>query len=78
MPAAGPDSRTSAGSDLRAERERLGVSRARLAGLANCSLASLGGIEQGACPRHSKVLERAWAALNGIEKAAGGRDRVAA
>ena len=51
------------GEALRAARERLGVSRAQLAGLADCSLASLERIEHGACPRRSRVLAQAWAAL---------------
>ena len=54
---------STAGRDLRAARERLGISRARLAGLANVSLASLDRIEQGACPRRSRVLSQAWAVL---------------
>jgi transcriptional regulator with XRE-family HTH domain len=53
----------SRGRDLREARERLGLSRAQLAGLAGCGLASLGAIEQGAVPERSEVLERAWAAL---------------
>jgi len=52
-----------AGQDLRAARERLGISRARLAGLAGCSLSSLDRIEQGAVPRRSGVLRRATAIL---------------
>lgn len=54
---------SSPGRDLRAARERLGISRARLAGLADVSLASLDRIEQGACPRRSRVLSQAWAVL---------------
>jgi transcriptional regulator with XRE-family HTH domain len=57
---------SSPGRDLRAARERLGISRARLAGLADVSLASLDRIEQGACPRRSRVLSQAWAALAAI------------
>lgn len=52
-----------AGQELRAAREALGISRAQLAGLADCSLASLDKIEQGAVPRRSRVLAQAWAAL---------------
>ena len=33
------------------------------AGLAGVSLSSLAGIEQGACPAHSRVLDQAWVAL---------------
>jgi predicted transcriptional regulator len=62
MPVAASE-RTSAGSDLRAERTRLGISRAQLAGLADCSMAALGNIENGAVPKRSSVLERAFAAL---------------
>ncbi len=51
------------GRDLRATRRRAGVSRAQLANLAGCSLASLANIEQGAVPRRSRVLEDAFAAL---------------
>jgi transcriptional regulator with XRE-family HTH domain len=55
--------RSTPGSDLRAARERLGITRAQLAGLAGCSYASLGLIEQGACPKRSRVLDRAWQAI---------------
>jgi predicted transcriptional regulator len=55
------------GHDLRASRESLGITRAQLAGLADCSLAQLTAIEQGAVPRRSAVLERAWAALDNAE-----------
>jgi len=59
-------SSSSAGQDLRNAREQLGISRARLAGLADCSLSSLAWIEQGACPRRSRVLVQAWAALAAV------------
>lgn len=54
---------TSGGQDLRAARERVGLTRAQLAGLCGCSLGSLANIEQGAVPRHSRVLEAALAAI---------------
>lgn len=53
----------SPGDELRAERRRLGVSRASLAGLAGVSISSLERIEQGACPARSRVLEQARDAL---------------
>jgi len=61
-------SRRTAGSDLREARTRLGVSRAELAGLADCSMAALGNIEQGAVPKRSRVLERAWQALDSVKR----------
>src|SRR5271165_2448508 len=50
-------------SDLRARRERAGLTRTRLAGLVGCSPTSLANIEDGAIPRHSEVLRRALAVL---------------
>jgi transcriptional regulator with XRE-family HTH domain len=47
-------------SGLRAARQAVGLTRAQLAGLAGCSVSSLGFIEAGAVPRHSQVLERAY------------------
>jgi predicted transcriptional regulator len=47
-------------TDLRAARQAVGLTRARLAGLAGCSVSSLGFIEAGAVPRHSAVLDRAF------------------
>lgn len=46
------------GEDLRASRERAGLTRARLAGLAGCSISTLAAIEQGAVPKRSGVLDR--------------------
>ena len=66
------------GRDLRAARERLGITRAQLAGLAGCSLASLCAIEQGACPRRSRVLGQAWAALARVNAEQAPNDHEAA
>jgi len=52
--------RCEGGRTLRAARESVGLTRARLADLADCSISSLGFIEQGATPERSAVLERAW------------------
>ncbi|MEA2152868.1 MAG: hypothetical protein QOI18_1101 [Solirubrobacteraceae bacterium] len=67
MPAASEERRTSAGSDLGIARTRLGISRVQLAGLADCSMAALGNIEQGAVPKRSSVLDRAFAALAAVK-----------
>jgi transcriptional regulator with XRE-family HTH domain len=58
------------GAQLRARRDMLGVSRARLAGLAGCSVSALALIEQGAVPRRSAVLERAFSVLADLEREA--------
>lgn len=50
-------------SELRARRERAGLTRTRLAGLVGCSPTSLANIEDGAVPKRSAVLERALALL---------------
>lgn len=55
------------GRRLRAARKRVGLTRAQLAGLTECSISSLGFIEQGAVPRHSAVLERAWSVIESLE-----------
>jgi transcriptional regulator with XRE-family HTH domain len=55
--------RSQSGRDLRAAREKAGLTRVELARLAECSLAQLGSIEQGLTPHRSGVLERAWAVL---------------
>jgi transcriptional regulator with XRE-family HTH domain len=52
------------GSELRAARERAGLTRAELAQLAGCSLAHLANVEQGAVPRRSPTLDRVWAILD--------------
>lgn len=54
------------GRRLRRERESAGITRAQLAELADCSIASLGYIEQGAVPRRSAVLDAAFAALENL------------
>ena len=63
----------SPGRSLREARLQVGLSRAKLAGLADCSIASLANIEQGAAPRRSAVLERAWAVLEAIGELEGSR-----
>jgi transcriptional regulator with XRE-family HTH domain len=50
-------------AELRAARQRVGMSRARLAGLVGCSPTSLANFEAGAIPKRSAVLERALAVL---------------
>jgi transcriptional regulator with XRE-family HTH domain len=52
------------GSALRAARNAVGLTRAQLAGLTGCSISSLGLIEQGAVPKRSAVLERAWTVID--------------
>jgi transcriptional regulator with XRE-family HTH domain len=49
---------------LRAARKAVGLTRAQLAGLTGCSISSLGLIEQGAVPKRSAVLERAWTVID--------------
>jgi len=51
------------GQSLREAREHVDLTRAQLAELASCSIASLGNIEQGAVPKRSQVLEDALAAI---------------
>jgi predicted transcriptional regulator len=62
-----------AASELRAERERAGLTRAQLAGLAGCSLSTITNIEHGAVPRRSPTLDRVWAVLNQRPGTAGHR-----
>jgi transcriptional regulator with XRE-family HTH domain len=62
-----------ASSELRAARERAGLTRAQLAGLAGCSLSTITNIEHGAVPRRSPILDRLWSVLadrptNGTEQ----------
>ena len=59
---------TSQGGRLREDREAAGLTRAQLAGLAGCSLASLANIEQGAVPKHSRVLDAARSVLEGLQR----------
>lgn len=54
---------TTDGVNLKHARQRAGLTRAQLAHLAGCSLASLANIEQGAIPKRSAVLKRALAVL---------------
>jgi transcriptional regulator with XRE-family HTH domain len=58
------------GQDLRVARERAGLSRARLAGLAGCSPASVQNLEAGYAPKRSQVMERVQAALAEVERSA--------
>jgi transcriptional regulator with XRE-family HTH domain len=67
MPA--PIVSVSAGAELRQRRESLGLTRVTLAALSRCSPAQLGAIEVGYSPRRSRVLERARAALDGLDAA---------
>jgi transcriptional regulator with XRE-family HTH domain len=71
--ASGRASRGNAGHDLRAARERAGLTRCQLAGLAGCAISSLGFIEQGAVPARSAVLDRAWAVIEQLENERAGR-----
>ena len=73
-------SSSTAGADLRQARERLCLSRAQLAGLADCSFSQLSLIEQGAAPKRSRVLAKAWAAIDAASRAAAdaATDQVAA
>jgi hypothetical protein len=45
----------------------VGLTRAQLAGMAQCAVSSLGFIEQGAVPQRSAVLDRAWAVIDQLE-----------
>jgi transcriptional regulator with XRE-family HTH domain len=57
---------TEPGHDLRAARKRAGLTRAELAILAGCSMASLGNIEAGVIPKRSAVRESAWAVIDSL------------
>jgi predicted transcriptional regulator len=57
-----------ASAELRQTRERVGLTRAQLAGLAGCSLSMLGAIEAGAVPRRSPTLDRVRAVLTDAER----------
>jgi DNA-binding XRE family transcriptional regulator len=59
------------GHALAERRGKAELSRAQLADLVGCSISTLGAIEQGAVPARSNVLDRAEAALDRIEAAAG-------
>jgi DNA-binding transcriptional regulator YiaG len=49
---------TMSAEEIRAARERTGLSRAKVAGLAGVSLSFIANVEQGAVPRRSGALER--------------------
>jgi predicted transcriptional regulator len=53
--------------DLRERRRRLGLSRARLAGLARCSVTSIDNLEAGYVPERSGVLARVLDVLDQLE-----------
>lgn len=55
--------------ELRERRQRLRLSRARLAGLARCSVTSIDNLEAGYVPERSAVLFRVLAVLDEIEDA---------
>jgi hypothetical protein len=59
--------RSTAGQQLRERRERLSVSRYRLAALCGHSPAHLASIEAGWVPKHGIVLADAEAALAAVE-----------
>lgn len=63
-------------SELRAARERIGLTRAQVARLADCSLAQLGNLEAGAIPHRSAVLERVYAVLADRDERPAGRPGV--
>lgn len=65
--AQGTSQRGLRGSQLRAARERLGVTRVELAARSGRSLAAIAAIEGGAVPKRSRVLDEAFAALRKIE-----------
>jgi predicted transcriptional regulator len=52
---------------LRERRTRLGLSRARLAGLAGCSVTSIDNLEAGYVPSRSAVLARLLDVLDRLE-----------
>jgi transcriptional regulator with XRE-family HTH domain len=56
------------GREVREARSRVGLTRAQLAGLAGCSLSTLGAIEAGAVPRRSPTLERVRAVLAQVDR----------
>jgi predicted transcriptional regulator len=64
-------------AELRARRERAGLTQRELAGLAGCSLASVANMEHGYIPRASVVLSRVLRVLETYERPAatpGARD----
>ena len=57
-----------AGDALRAARREAGLTRIQLAALADVSFSQLSNIEQGAVPKRSGVLERAFAAIAALNE----------
>jgi predicted transcriptional regulator len=53
--------------NLQETRRRLGLTQAQLAARADCSIASIGWMEQGAIPKHSAVLDRVWTVLKQLD-----------
>jgi transcriptional regulator with XRE-family HTH domain len=62
-------------AEIRAARERAGLTRAQVAARAGCSMSMLGDIEAGAIPKRSAVLDRVRTVL---DEATGGAQRVRA
>ena len=54
---------TMSAEEIRAARERTGLSRAAVAGRTGVSMSTIANIEQGAVPRRSEALERLLAFL---------------
>jgi predicted transcriptional regulator len=59
--------------ELRAARERAGLTRAQAAHRGECSLSTIANAEDGAMPRRSAALARVWAAL---AEAGGGKEKA--
>lgn len=55
-----------AGAELKAARQRAGLSRQKLAGLAGCSMAWVQQLEAGVQPADSPTLERIWMVLDAL------------
>jgi transcriptional regulator with XRE-family HTH domain len=66
MPTTAAD-RSAAGEALRAARESAGVTRSKLATLADVSVSTLALIETGCVPRRSVALTKAWTALTAFQ-----------
>jgi transcriptional regulator with XRE-family HTH domain len=63
------------GPELREAREACGLSRERLARLADCSYARVAQLELGMRPAHSPALARIWRVLDALrDDRAGGGD----
>jgi predicted transcriptional regulator len=52
--------------ELRQTREAAGLTRAQLAGLADCSMAFIANVEQGYVPKRSPTLEHIFDVLNDV------------